>query len=544
MENNLKKILIVGGGSAGWMTAAYLSKVFGRQISITLVESANINTIGVGEATFSTIRLFFEFLGLNEDDWMPHCNASYKLAIKFVDWNADKQHFYHPFQRYEMVDGHNLAVWWLKLQADQERFDYACFTVPALCDAQRSPRYMDGRVYDHRFQQYVEADQSDRALQLAELKVQYPYGYHFDAGLLAKFMAKYAKARGVAEIIDDVDKVHLSETGSIAGVETRQHGRLDADLFIDCTGFRGLLINQALGEPFISFSESLLNDRAVAMQVPNDPETEGINPFTSATALSAGWVWNIPLFHRIGTGYVYSSAFISQEEAERELRQHLGPRSEGCKANHIKMRIGRNRNSWVKNCVAIGLSSGFVEPLESTGIFFIQHAIEELVHHFPGDGLNEEAIKSYNKSVAHCIDGIRDFLVLHYVASTRQDTPFWKATKENIKIPPSVADCLDLWKGRLPTNRTINPHYHGFEAYSYSVMLLGLGYRPPKSLPILDYSGDMMALKQFEEIKSRSQWLVSTLPSAYEYLSSRYVMPGSNGNGLHTQHHSVQAAGM
>ncbi len=544
MENNQKKVLIVGGGSAGWMTAAYLSKVFGRQISITLVESANINTIGVGEATFSTIRLFFEFLGLNEDDWMPHCNASYKLAIKFVDWNADKQHFYHPFQRYEMVDGHNLAEWWLKLQADKEPFDYACFTVPALCDAQRSPRYMDGRVYDHRFQHYVEADQSERAQQLAELKIQYPYGYHFDAGLLAKFMAKYAKARGVAEIIDDVDKVYLSDAGNIAGVETRQHGRLDADLFIDCTGFRGLLINQALGEPFISFSESLLNDRAVAMQVPNDPETEGINPYTSATALSAGWVWNIPLFHRVGTGYVYSSAFISPEDAERELRQHLGRRSEGCKANHIKMRIGRNRNSWVKNCVAIGLSSGFVEPLESTGIFFIQHAIEELVHHFPGDGLNEETIKSYNKSVAHCIDGIRDFLVLHYVASTRQDTPFWKATKENIKIPPGVADCLDLWKRRLPTSRTINPNYHGFEAYSYSVMLLGLGLRPPKGLPILDYSGDMMALKQFEEIKSRSQWLVATLPSAYEYLSSRYVMPGSNGNGRQNEHHAVQAAGM
>lgn len=544
MENNKKKILIVGGGSAGWMTAAYLSKVFGSRISITLVESANINTIGVGEATFSTIRLFFEFLGLNEEDWMPHCNASYKLAIKFVDWNADKQYFYHPFQRYEMVDGHNLAEWWLKLQAGKERFDYACFTVPALCDAQRSPRYMDGRVYDDRFQEYVETDESERALQLAELKVQYPYGYHFDAGLLAKFMARYAKARGVAEIIDDVDKVHLSDTGHIAGVETRQHGRLDADLFIDCTGFRGLLINQALGEPFISFSESLLNDRAVAMQVPNDPEIEGINPYTSATALSAGWVWNIPLFHRIGTGYVYCSAFISPEEAERELRQHLGPRSEGCKANHIKMRIGRNRNSWVKNCVAIGLSSGFVEPLESTGIFFIQHAIEELVHHFPGDALNDETIKSYNKSVAHCIDGIRDFLVLHYVASTRQDTPFWKATKEQIKIPPSVADCLDLWKRRLPTNRTINPHYHGFEAYSYSVMLLGLGFCPPKNLPILDYSGDMMALKQFEEIKSRSQHLVKTLPSAYEYLSSRHVMPGSNGNGRQSEHHGVQAAGI
>jgi flavin-dependent dehydrogenase len=529
MENTKKKVLIVGGGSAGWMTAAYLSKVFDRQVSITLVESANIGTIGVGEATFSTIRLFFDFLGLEEEDWMPSCNASYKLAIKFVDWNSDRQHFYHPFQRYESVQGHNMAEWWLKLRGSEERFDYACFTVPALCDAQRSPRYMDGRIYDNKFQGYVVAEQSDRALQLAELKIQYPYGYHFDASLIAKFMAQYAKKRGVTEIIDDVDEAVLLESGDIAAIQTRRHGRLEADLFVDCTGFRGLLINKALGEPFIPFSESLLCNSAVALQVPSKPEIEGINPYTTATALSAGWVWNIPLFHRIGTGYVYSNDFISADEAEREFRQHLGPRAEGCTANHIKMRIGRSRNSWVKNCVAIGLSSGFVEPLESTGIFFIQHAIEELVNHFPGSTINPAIVKSYNKSIADCIDAIRDFLVLHYVASTREDTAFWKATKEKIQVPAGLADNLELWRRRLPTNRNINPKYHGFEAYSYSVMLLGLGLRPAENLPILDYSGNMMALKHFEKIKARSQQLVTTLPSAYEYLASRYDTQETNG---------------
>ena len=531
MEGKKKKVLIVGGGSAGWMTAAYLSKLFGRQIHISLVESANIGTIGVGEATFSTIHLFFKFLGLEEEDWMPSCNASYKLAIKFVDWNADRRHFYHPFQRYEVVQGHNVAEWWLKLREKEERFDYACFATPAICDAQKSPRYMDGRVYDTRFAEEM-ADHADDPYLLRELKVQYPYGYHFDASLIAKFMARYAQDRGVVEIVDEVDDVVLAQDGSILGVETRGHGRLDADLFVDCTGFRGLLINKALGEPFISFSESLLCDRAVASRVPADPESEGINPYTTATALSSGWVWNIPLFHRIGTGYVYSSAFLSPEQAEREFREHLGERAEGCPAQHIKMRVGRNRNSWVKNCVAIGLSSGFVEPLESTGIFFIQHAIEELVNHFPGDTLDPAMIKSYNKAIAACIDGIRDFLVLHYVASTRTDTAFWQATKTRIKIPESLSESLELWKRRLPTNRTVNPHYHGFEAYSYSVMLLGLGLRPPDSLPILDYSGKTLALKQFENIRSRSEYLVATLPSAYEYLASRYGDNDPESTGL------------
>jgi tryptophan 6-halogenase len=521
MDGKKRKVLIVGGGSAGWMTAAYLSKVFGRQIHISLVESANIGTIGVGEATFSTIHLFFKFLGLEEQDWMPSCNASYKLAIKFVDWNADRQHFYHPFQRYEIVQGHNVAEWWLKLRQEEERFDYACFSIPAICDAKRSPRYMDGRVYDSHFAEQT-ADHADDPCLLRELKLQYPYGYHFDASLIAKFMARYAQDRGVVEIVDDIDDVVLAEDGSILGVETKGHGRIDADLFVDCTGFRGLLINKALGEPFIAFSESLLCDRAVATRAPADPEIEGINPYTTATALSSGWVWNIPLFHRIGTGYVYSSAFLSPEQAEREFRQHLGERAQGCSAQHIKMRVGRNRNSWVKNCVAIGLSSGFVEPLESTGIFFIQHAIEELVNHFPGDTLDPAMIKSYNKAIAACIDGVRDFLVLHYFASTRTDTAFWQATKTRIKIPESLSESLELWKRRLPTNRTVNPQYHGFEAYSYSVMLLGLGLRPPDSLPILDYSGKTLALKQFENIRRRSEHLVATLPSAYEYLASHY----------------------
>jgi tryptophan 6-halogenase len=519
MAQNIKNIVIVGGGSAGWMTAAYLSKALDKNVQITLIDSSNITTVGVGEATFSTIKLFFDFLGLQEHEWMPKCNATYKMAIKFVNWNSQGQYFYHPFQRYETVDGFDISEWWLKTKRHEAPFDYSCFMIPLLCDLKRSPRHFNGEVFDNKAQDLFTQEITTQKNVLADLKAQYPYAYHFDANLLARFLKDYGKQRGVRQIVDDVVDVHLGEDGSIDYVKTKEHGTIKGDLFIDCTGFRGLLINKALGEPFISFSESLLCDSAIAMQIPTDIKKNGINPYTTATALSSGWVWNIPLYGRVGTGYVYSSAFISKEEAETEFRQHLGEAANDCRASHIKMRIGRNRNSWVKNCVAIGLSSGFVEPLESTGIFFIQHGIEELVNNLPDTSFNEDVIKSYNKTVANCIDGVRDFLTLHYCASNRADTEFWKASKRDIVISEELQERLRLWKNRLPNNKSINPNYHGFESYSYSVMLLGLNYLPENNLPVLNHIEDQKAIATFDAIKERTDYLSATLPSQYEYLT-------------------------
>lgn len=517
------KVVIVGGGSAGWMSASFLSKALADGVEISLIQSANIKTIGVGEATFSDIHLFFEFLGLCEEDWMPECNASYKVAIRFVDWNAERRNFYHPFQRFELVQGWRIVEWWLKLKKDNVPADYACFTVPRICDAQRSPRYLDGRIFDSKLNGHLgPSENGDKALLLEDLHMQYPYAYHFDANLLSQFLSGYAKKRGVREIIDEVVDVSLAEDGSIRYVHTKEHGQIEGDLYIDCTGFRGLLINQALKEPFISFSESLPCDSAMATQVPSDGKKEGINPFTTATALSAGWAWDIPLFHRIGAGYVYSSAFLSREAAEEEFRKHLGARAEACNVSHIKMRVGRNRNSWVKNCIAIGLSSGFVEPLQSTGIFFIHHGIEQLVNYFPGKHCDEANIKSYNRVIGNCIDGVREFLTLHYVASSRTDTRFWKATKNELVVPDELAERLKLWERRLPTDRTINLNYHGFPGFSYCVMLLGLGRQPKHSLPALDHASDQPALAVFDQISERTQHLLSTLPSLYEYLTLKY----------------------
>lgn len=515
----IKRLVIVGGGSSGWMTAAYLVKAL-RDVEITLVESSRIGTIGVGEATFSTVKLFFDFLELREADWMPHCSASYKMAIRFVNWTKDKgAHFYHPFQRYETACGMNAGEWWLKLKRNKEPFDYACFTTPTLCDAMRSPRYLDGTVYDHKVRDFFTEGKPAPNVVIAGHEVQYPYAYHFNASELAAFLQGYAMKRGVKQIVDDVVEVPLHEDGSIAGIRTREHGLLEGDLFIDCTGFRGLLINQALSEPFVSFRDVLLNDSAIAIQVPRNIERDGIRPYTTAHAHSAGWSWNIPLYGRDGTGYVYSSTFLDKDAAEREFREFLGQAADGCAANHIKMRIGRCRRSWVKNCVAIGLSSGFVEPLESTGIFFIQHGIEELVNHFPSSSrIDENQVTSYNKTVNECIDGVRDFLTIHFFASNRVDTPFWRATKE-ITLPDAMRERLNIWKARLPGARNIVQSFHGFEAYSWSVMLLGLQYWPKSYLPALDRFDESKAHTMFEAIRARADELVSTLPSQYEYLT-------------------------
>lgn len=514
-----KNIVILGGGSAGWMTAAYLVKALRNVESITVVDSPNIRTIGVGEATFSTIKLFFDFLELDEADWMPHCSAAYKMAIRFVDWTAQGGHFYHPFQRYPVASGFNLGEWWLRDRDRNEAFDYHCFTTPWLCDAMRSPRFLDGTVFDRQVREFYDPTSRPPNAAISGHQVQYPYAYHFNAAELAEFLRGYAMERGVKRIADDVVDVVRRPDGCLEALQTKEHGSVPGDLFVDCSGFRGFLLNRFLDEPFVSFSDSLLNDSAVAIQVPRDIQKDGIRPYTTAHAHNAGWSWNIPLYGRDGTGYVYCSQFIDATEAEREFREFLGPAAEGCAANHIKMRIGRSRNSWVKNCVAIGLASGFVEPLESTGIFFIQHGIEELVNHFPGpSGIEEGMVASYNKVINECIDGVREFLTLHYLASDRVDTPFWRATKE-VQAPDSLRERMELWKSLLPCPRTIYQAFHGFESYSWSVMLLGLNYRPAKHRGVLDQIGDSAARAAFDSLKKEARQLVETLPSQYEYLT-------------------------
>jgi tryptophan 6-halogenase len=517
----VKSVVIVGGGTAGWMTAAYLRAAFGDHITVTLVESKMVPTIGVGEATFSTIRYFFDYLGLSEPEWMPACNATYKLGIKFENWNTCHNSFFHPFEHFPVFSGFTLAEWWMKC-GPSSRFDHDCFIHAALADAKRSPRHLDGRLFiNHELAAHLTDDKIDLTRHrptLGDEVGQYPYAYQFDAALLADFLMKLGKRRGVRQVVDDVLDCKLDDRGWISHVVTRDHGSLEGDLFVDCSGFRGLLINGVLREPFISFEQTLPNDRAVALRVPVDIERDGIAPYTTATAMDEGWIWTIPLFGRIGTGYVYASDFCTPESAEQTLRSFAGPIANNLQANHIRMRVGRNRNSWVNNCVAIGLSSAFVEPLESTGIFFIQYAIEQLVKHFPATKSQSTLAEHYNRLVARCVDGVREFLFLHYYAAARDDTPYWRATKQRTP-PEGLEDRLGLWKDALPNAETVYPYYHGFEPYNWIVMLLGLRGIDLKHRPALNLLDDAGAKIEWQTIRRQAQNLTQQLPSHYEYLA-------------------------
>ncbi|MEU3712669.1 tryptophan halogenase family protein [Streptomyces catenulae] len=512
----LNNVVIVGGGTAGWMTASYLKAAFGERVNVTLVESGNISTVGVGEATFSDIRHFFEFLGLKEKDWMPACNATYKLAVRFENWREKGHYFYHPFEQMRSVNGVPLTEWWLK-QRPTERFDKDCFVMASVIDAGRSPRHLDGSLIDQPFDEGADEMQG---LTMSEHqgKTQFPYAYQFEAALLAKYLTKYSVDRGVRHIVDDVKHVDLDDRGWISGVRTTEHGDLTGDLFIDCTGFRGVLLNQALAEPFISYQDTLPNDSAVALQVPMDMERRGILPCTTATAQDAGWIWTIPLLGRVGTGYVYAKDYLSPEDAERTLREFVGPAAADVEANHIRMRIGRTRNSWVKNCVGVGLTAGFVEPLESTGIFFIHHAIEQLVKYFPGEDWDPVRRDLYNSATGHVMDGVREFLVLHYVAAKRNDTQYWRDTKTR-KIPDALAERIERWKTQLPDSETVYPYYHGLPPYSYMCVLLGMGGIDIKPSPALDLSDGEAARREFALIREKTARLTDTLPPAYSYFA-------------------------
>jgi flavin-dependent dehydrogenase len=512
----IRSVVIVGGGTSGWMTASYLQAVFGDRLDVTVIESAQIGTIGVGEATFSTIRHFFDSLNLSEAEWMPECNATYKLAVRLENWREPGHHFYHPFERLRVVDGTPLTSWWQQLRPSG-RFDKDCFLIASICDAKASPRHRDGSLFERELEE--DPDRVVFRTTLSEQSTQFPYAYHFDAALLAEFLTRYATKRGVRRVVDTVEHVALDAEGSISHLVTKESGELRGDFYIDATGFRSLLLGNALGEPFTSYLDTLPNDRAVALRVPVDTAEVGLRPCTTATAQDAGWIWTIPLYDRIGTGYVYSSEYCDSDEAERVLREFVGPAAADLQANHIRMRVGRSRRAWVKNCAAIGLAAAFVEPLQSTGIFLIQHAIEQLVRHFPSGTESDEGLReSYNTVVANAAEGVREFLVLHYVGAARADNEYWRDAKTK-RVPDALAERLARWQTLLPDNDSVFPHYHAFEPYSYVCMVLGLGGIPLRPPPVLGMFDAAPARREFTKLRAEADRLVATLPSQHEFLS-------------------------
>ena len=455
----IRKVLVLGGGTAGWMTAAALSKVLRGQVEVTLIESDQIATVGVGEATIPPILTFNAMLGIDEREFMRATKASFKLAIEFVDWTRLGDRYMHPFGNFgldiEAIKFHQI---WRKVAGQVGPI--ADFNLAAVAARQNRFAMPD----------------PDPAKVLSSLK----YAFHFDAGLYARFLRGFAEARGVTRVEGKVADVALrGEDGFIQSVTLEDGRAFEADLFIDCTGFRALLIGQALGGGYVDWSHWLPNDRAVAL--PCALGGDGLTPFTRATADKAGWRWRIPLQHRIGNGYVYSSAHASDDEALAALVAGLdGPAQ--AEPNFLRFKAGRRDKAWIKNCVAIGLSSGFLEPLESTSIHMIQAGITKLLALFPDRGFDPLEIDEYNRLTIQQVELIRDFIILHYKATERSDTPYWDYVR-TMEIPESLQRKIDLFAGR---GRLFQSDYDLFAEPSWIAVLTGQGIMPRQYDALVD----------------------------------------------------------
>jgi 2-polyprenyl-6-methoxyphenol hydroxylase-like FAD-dependent oxidoreductase len=418
-------IAIVGGGTAGWMTACLLRQRWReRGIAVSLVESAEIGTVGVGEGSTPYLRRFFATLGIAERDWMPVCDATYKCGIRFPGWSSvpGYESYVHPFFN----------------EADRELgnlfFTNACLR-------------RRGQAADANPQDFFLAAELARQ-RLAPLYRQAgpgtDYAYHFDAGKLGAFLRTHATGLGVRHVVDTVARVERLENGDIAALQLSSGERIAADLFVDCSGFKGLLINEALGEPFLPYRDNLFNDHAIAIATPL-VEGEDIPSETVSAALRHGWAWQLPLTTRHGNGYVYSSDFVSDDEAERELREHLGAAAEGATARRLRMRVGRVERHWSRNCVAIGLAQGFIEPLEATALMLIQFSVEGFIAALEADGFGRGRQDAYNRRVNEMFEGVRDYVVAHYQLNTRRDTDYWRANRAHRRISDRLASLLDVW---------------------------------------------------------------------------------------------------
>jgi tryptophan halogenase len=458
--NRIEKIVVLGGGTAGWMTASYLGKALGPKVGITVLEAPAIPRIGVGEATIPNLhKVFFEYLGLAEEEWMRECNASYKMGVRFINWHTPGAGEAQARQRadgrpdqfdhlFGVLPNHGnlpLSHYWVHQKltgATDEPFDYSCYLQPPLLDRKLAPRFADGTRWAS-------------------------YAWHFDANLVAGFLRRFAtQKQGATHIEDKFTHADVDQRGFITALHTEQGRTLEADLFVDCSGFRSVLMNEVLQEPFLDMSDHLMNDRAVATAIPHDDKAEGVEPYTSAIAMSAGWTWKIPMLGRFGTGYVYSSRFASQDEATEEFCRmwNLDPEKEPL--NQVKFRVGRNRRAWVRNCVGVGLSSCFLEPLESTGIYFIYASLYQLVKHFPDKTFEPVLIDRFNHEIETMFDDTRDFVQAHFSFAPRADTPFWRTCKE-LALADGFVEKVAMYKAGLAVEMPVTDetnYYGNFEA--------------------------------------------------------------------------------
>jgi tryptophan halogenase len=458
-DRRIRSILIVGGGSAGWMTAATLSQILKLGCKITLIESEEIGTVGVGEATIPTIKLFNQTLGLDENDFVKATQGSFKLGIQFVDWAQPGLRYFHPFGSYgRPFDTVSVHQHWLASRAasgislDDLSMAWAAAKLGKFAPPSSDPR---------------------------SVLSTHDYAYHFDAGLYAGYLRKYAEARGVERVEGKVASVQQhGERGFIESV-TMEHGRTcAADLYIDCSGFRGLLIEGTLKTGYDAWTHWLPCDRALAVPCASTPD---FTPYTRSTARAAGWQWRIPLQHRTGNGYVYSSAHISDDEAAATLLANLDGKALG-DPRPLRFVTGRRKLSWNKNVIAVGLSSGFMEPLESTSLHLIQANVAKILAFFPDRDFDPRVRDEFNRVAATETERIRDFLILHYHL-TRREEPLWKQCA-NMSIPDTLQFKIDHFRN---FGRLIAREMDLFGPTSWTAVHLGQQNFPERLDPLIDF---------------------------------------------------------
>jgi tryptophan halogenase len=493
-QDKIQDVVIVGGGTSGWMTAAAFAKVLKGKYRIKLVESDEIATIGVGEATIPMINLFNRLLDLDEDEFVRETQASFKLGIEFVNWARLGDRYIHGFgvigQDNWTVDFHQ---YWLKqfLAGKAKDLDHYSINTAACLK-----------------NKFIRAQTDMPNSPLSHIA----HAFHFDAGLYAKFLRKFAETRGVQRIEGKiVDVVVRDVDGHITSVVLANGQQVEGNLFIDCSGFRALLIEETLKTGYDDWSHWLPCDRAIAVPCASAKE---LTPYTRSTARSAGWQWRIPLQHRIGNGHVFSSKFMSEDEATALLLGNLDgapladPRT-------VKFAAGKRKMAWNKNCVSIGLSSGFLEPLESTSIHLIQMGIAHLLTFFPAAGFDAADVAAYNRVMNQEYDWVRDFIILHYKSTERNDSPFWNYCRQ-MEVPESLTQRMDLFRANGRVYREGNEL---FTKVSWLQVMHGQRIHPRSYHPLTDLLSETEIQTYLDEVEGVIAACVNVMPSHAEFIA-------------------------
>ena len=500
-EHSIREVVIVGGGTAGWMAAAALSRFLNNgYTNVTLIESEEIGTIGVGEATIPPLISFNSLLGINENEFVSSTQATFKLGIEFVNWGRIGHRYFHPFgflgQDLQGVAFHQLYLREAKRRPMPPISDWAMSAVAAAQGKFARP-----------------GPQAQFPL------TQMLYAYHFDAGLYARFLRNFAERGNVRRIEGKVVDVKLrSEDGFVESVTLADGQIIAGDLFIDCSGFRGLLIEQALETGYEDWTHWLPCDRAIAAPCKHGGS---LDPFTRSTAYSAGWQWRIPLQHRMGNGHVYSSAFMSDDEAERILIENLEGDLLG-DPRRLGFTTGRRKQSWNRNVVALGLSSGFVEPLESTSIHLIQAGIARLIELFPDRRFNPLERDKFNRKLKQGYEWVRDFIILHYKATEREDSDFWKQCRD-MEIPDALQEKIDQFRNK---GRVFAEGLELFNSVSWVSVMLGQGIAPEDYSPTVDGLDENKVAEALEQLRRAYADMADRLPRQEDFIASCCAAPG------------------